>query len=111
MEKQQKELLNFLDMHIECTRGLGKDFREDLIMFQALRRLVEKFYGEWQKDANNLNIDFVEWPELVVLVESIRDFDPMTEKLFYQIMDECIFLGWESWSKRKGLHGLRKEKQ
>ena len=82
MEKQQKELLNFLDMHIECTRGLGKDFREDLIMFQALRRLVEKFYGEWQGMAQGAIKEYWIDNELAntisyKLSKEIRDFDPM----------------------------------
>ena len=92
MEKQQKELLDWLDGEIAWQEKIIEEMIEcgemnvdsmeqkKLVNLQALRRLVEKFYGEWQKDANNLNIDFVEWPELVVLVESIRDFDPMKEK-------------------------------
>jgi len=78
----QKELLEFLDEVIDAELEIAHVWDSDRaeIAYQALRRLVKKFYGEWQKDANNLNIDFVEWPELVVLVESIRDFDPMKEK-------------------------------
>ena len=57
----------------------AKITQEHITTCQSLHHLVEKVYGEWQKDANNLNIDFVEWPELVVLIESIRDFDPIKE--------------------------------
>jgi len=86
MEKQQKELLDRLAdtmkacSDIDGVSCLDCPDQRCYAAMQALRRLVKKFYGKWQKDANNLNIDFVEWPELVVLVESIRDFDPMKEK-------------------------------
>ena len=70
----QKELVDWLDDELK----LYGHYKFTGPRFRALSRLVKKFYGEWQKDANNLNIDFVEWPELVVLVESIRDFDPFS---------------------------------
>jgi len=98
MEKQQKELLDYLDndiiankQHLEFDKSLGPDGRYDyeheLKILMALRRLVEKFYGEWKPRLQKFSAEMedknstrpIEASMAKIIVESwkIRDFDPM----------------------------------
>jgi len=97
MERQQKELLEAIDEqinHLKLHQPLhGIDpywsswHKKRIAHFQALRRLVEKFYGEWKPRLQKFSAEMedknstrpIEASMAKIIVESwkIRDFDPM----------------------------------
>ena len=95
MEKQQKELLEWLDKFSlayqldERFKVIGVEHQNSAQSAkQALRRLVKQFYGEWQEQLTII-FDFIEYcppngdfyapmyTTLLSIGKDIRDFDPM----------------------------------
>ena len=92
MEKQQKELLDWLDeQEGEIMRPVKlsghpptKYHLEKQAIIDALRRLVKQFYGEWQGEAQYLlsfsggtHMDHDGYGRAANLLAKIRNFDPM----------------------------------
>jgi len=94
MEKRQKELLDWLDGEIkhhekrlESSINMGWDDKASISMallrkFRPLRRLAEKFYGEWREKADLIltlkDTTFLDgFIKSCNLMRDIRDFDPM----------------------------------
>ena len=79
----QKELLEYLDGQIAFVEAL--DLNRTNAIMKALRRLVEKFYGEWREKADLIltlkDTTFLDgFIKSCNLMREIRDFDPMKEK-------------------------------
>jgi len=77
----QKELLEYLDGQIAFVEAL--DLNRTNAIMKALRRLVEKFYGEWKPRAGNaLSQHFsTPYPDDIAfrLLRDLHDFDPLKE--------------------------------
>jgi len=76
----RKELLDFLKNVEYLTQKYVTNVPADDKRFQALRRLVEKFYGEWQPRAKEILLGqyFIGDVSLPAhLIRHVRDFDPM----------------------------------
>ena len=91
MEKQQKELLDWLDeQEGEIMRPVKlsghpptKYHLEKQAIIDALRRLVKQFYGEWREKADLIltlkDTTFLDgFIKSCNLMREIRDFDPMS---------------------------------
>jgi len=78
----QKELLEFIESMWDVWGETGVDNRARE-MHEALRRLVEKFYGEWKPRAGNaLSQHFsTPYPDDIAfrLLRDLHDFDPLKE--------------------------------
>jgi len=79
----QKELLEYLDGQIAFVEAL--DLNRTNAIMKALRRLAEKFYGEWREKADLIltlkDTTFLDgFIKSCNLMRDIRDFDPMKEK-------------------------------
>jgi len=108
MEKQQKELLDWLKQRraaalIRAELGeirqpgteYGPYFRKEARNYDVLRRLVEKFYGEWKGEAQYLlsfsggtHMDHDGYGRAANLLAKIRNFDPMAAELKEKIKVE-----------------------
>ena len=77
----QKELLEFIESMWDVWGETGVDNRARE-MHEALRRLVEKFYGEFRSGAIELINQYMNYDDLDIAdyLRDIRDFDPMKEE-------------------------------
>ena len=75
-EPSEKEMLEYLDgaKHYFTHEGMKKDFEID----KAIRRLIEKFYGEWLPLARTImdedDMREVCSDDVCILARKIRDF-------------------------------------
>jgi len=100
MEKRQKELLEHIKHWIKSCSRNGCDascsIKEQVDCTKAenaLRRLVEKFYGEWREKADLIltlkDTTFLDgFIKSCNLMRDIRDFDPMAAELKEKIKVE-----------------------
>jgi len=96
MEDKQKELLRVIDDEIIQTRAgrrlaimvggrkAAEPWDKQSVALQAIRRLVEKFYGEWNQAlepyANSTAYKYFrqDYPQLAMIIRQIRDFGKET---------------------------------